>query len=143
MTSVGKVISYPIPAYQNLPIESQFYQPSRFVISDVDLGQTTVVTTTEDTNYVIGQVVRILIPPSFGCRQLNEVQGIVISIPADNEVELNIDSSRNVDPYIASSANTKAQILAIGDYNSGARNISGRLNTITFVPGSFTNISPQ
>ena len=138
----GTVISYPIPAYQNVPIEAQFYKPSRFVISDVTLGVTTLVTTTEDMNYVIGQVVRLLIPSSFGCYQLNERQGIVLSIPADNEVEISIDSSQNVDQFISSSATTKPQIVAIGSVNTGYLNVSGRTNNGTYVPGSFINISP-
>ncbi len=144
MVSERGVISYPIPAYQNLPIESQFYQPSRFVISDVALGATTTITTTTDVNYVIGQQVRLLIPPSFGCYQLNESQGYVLSLPAPDEVEISIDSSQNVDPYIASSSTTcVAQILPIGDLNFGAINATGRVNTGTFIPGSFINISPN
>jgi len=42
------VLSPPIPPYQNLPIESQFYQPSQFFISAISLGTTTTVTTTVD-----------------------------------------------------------------------------------------------
>jgi len=143
MTSVGTVISYPIPPYQNFPIQAQFYQPSRFVISNVTLGQTTVVTTSVDHNYVIGQEVRLLIPSSFGCIQLNEIKGYVITIPASNQVNVNIDSSQNVDPYIASSARTPAQILAIGDINSGQINSNGINSFLTYVPGSYINISPN
>lgn len=136
------VISYPIPAFQNVPIQPQFYAPSRFVISGVTLGQTTTVTTTVAHNYVIGQQVRLIIPQSFGCYQLNESKGYVISIPSTTQVEVMIDSSRNVDAYVASTATTVAQILAIGDVNTGAINSTGRNNTITYVPGSFIDISP-
>lgn len=135
------VISYPIPAYSNVPIEPQFYQPSRFVISNVSLGTTTVVTTTSNMNYVVGQTVRLIIPPGFGCRQLNEVQGYVLSIPSANQVEISIDSSRNVDAYKSSISTTKAQILAIGDVNSGSVNSNGRSSYIDYIPGSFINIS--
>lgn len=136
------VISYPIPAYSNVPIEAQYYQPSRFVISAVTLGQTTIVTTTEDVNYVLGQQVKLIIPPTFGCRQLNEKTGYVLSLPADNEVEIDIYSAGG-DPYQASSASTVAQILAIGDINQGATNATGRADTSTFIPASFINISPE
>lgn len=135
------VISYPIPAYQNVPIHTEYYQPSRFVISAITLGQTTTVTTEENNNYVIGQLCRLIIPPSFGCRQLNEVSGYVISVPASNQVVLDIYSAGG-DPYIASSATTKAQILAVGDVNSGVITNTGRTNNGTFIPGSFINISP-
>lgn len=137
------VVSFPTPAYSNPPIQPQFYQPSRFVISNVTLGATTIVTTTENTNYVVGQLVRLLIPPSFGCIQLNERQGYVLSLPADNEVEIDINSSINVDQYIASTATTKAQILAIGDINSGIISTMGRIIPSTNIPGSFINISPR
>jgi hypothetical protein len=145
MAQQGGVISYPIPVYQNLPPDPQFYQPSRFVIEDIDLGQTTTVTTTEDHNYVIGQECRLLIPAPFGSFQLNEVKGNVLSIPASNQVELSIDSSRNVDLYVASLVTypSVAQIVAVGDYNSGQQNTQGRINQLTYVPGSFINISPQ
>lgn len=140
--SVGTVISGPIPPYSNSPIEPQFYQPSRFVISAVSLGQTTTITTSVAHNYVIGQTIRLIIPPSFGCRQLNESQGNVLSIPSTTQVVVSIDSSKNVDPYIASSASTVAQILAIGDVNSGQTNTNGINSNFIFIPGSFTNISP-
>lgn len=135
------VISYPIPPYQNLPIEPQNYQPSRFVISDITLGQTTIVTATTDLNYVVGQLVRLIIPETYGCRQLNESQGYVLSIPADNEVEIGINSSIGVDPYVASSQTTKAQILSIGDVNTGTQNANGPNVSLVTIPGSFINIS--
>jgi len=139
----GSVISYPIPLYANLPIDSDFYQPTRFVISAITLGKTTTVTTSVDHNFVVGQLVRLIIPPTFGCRQLNESQSYVLSIPASNQVELDINSISNVDPYIASSATTVAQILAIGDINSGQIQVNGNISNITYINGSFINISPQ
>ena len=135
------VISYPIPPYSNVPIHAEYYQPSRFVISGITLGVTTIITTTVDMNYVIGQLVRLIIPPSFGTIQLNEQEAYVISIPALNQVELNINSS-SMNAFISSSATTKAQILAIGDINQGALNNMGRSQAVTAVLGSFINISP-
>ena len=142
------VISYPIPAYSNVPIQPENFQPRRFVISAITRGLTTVVTTTLDMDYVIGQLVRLIIPPSFGIRQLNEMQGYVIEIPAANQVRLDIDS-RGMDAFVSSSATTKAQILAIGDINTGYVSSTGRSiptidgNTQIEIPGSFINISPQ
>jgi len=135
------VISYPIPPYANVPIHAEYYEPSRFVISAITRGLTTTVTTTTDNNYFIGQLVRFIIPPTFGIRQLNEQEGYVLSIPSSNQVEVDIDS-RFMDAFISSPATTKAQILAIGDVNSGAININGRINNTTFIQGSFINISP-
>lgn len=136
------VISYPIPAYANLPIESQFYEPRFFFISSITLGLRTIITTTVNHNYVVGQQVRLVVPPSFGTRQLNEQSALVISVPAPNQVTLNIDSS-GYDTFIASSATTQPQIMAIGDVNSGAINASGGLNSNLNIPGSFINVSPE
>jgi hypothetical protein len=133
----------PIPAYQNVPINPQWYLPSQFFISGVSLGPTTIVTTTADVNYVIGNLCRLIIPQSFGCRELNEIIGLVLSLPAPNQVELAIDSSQNVSAFIASSAKTQPQILAIGDLNSGAINTTGIQNQTTYIPGSFIDISPS
>lgn len=142
MTSVGSVITYPIPLYQNVPIQAGFYQPSQFVISDVTLGLTTIVTTSEDMNYVIGQEIRLLIPASFGCIQLNGRSGFVLSLPALDQVEVSIDS-RDADAYIASSSLLQlAQIVAIGDINSGITSSTGPNVPTTNIPGAFINISP-
>jgi hypothetical protein len=135
------VISYPIPPYQNVPITPQYYQPSRFVISGITLGMTTLVTTSVNHNYVIGQLCRLIIPPSFGTRQLNEQQGYVVSIPNPNQVVLNINSI-GMDAYIASNATTVAQILAIGDVNYGFISNTGNVISNQLIPGSFENISP-
>lgn len=93
------VISFPIPPYANVPIEPQFYQPSRFVISAISLGPTTTITTSVNHNYVIGQLVRLLIPQAYGSFQLNEVKAYVISIPTTTQVVLDFDS-RNTNPFI-------------------------------------------
>lgn len=134
-------ISLPIPAYQNVPIEPQNYNPSRFTIDSITLGQTTVVTATEDMNYVVGQLTRLIIPPSFGCRQINEATSYVISLPSSDSVELNLDTSIGVDQYIASSASTPAQILPVGDVNTGIISSTGRNIPTTNIPGSFINVS--
>lgn len=141
MTSERGVITYPRPPYSNVDIEPQFYMPSRFVISGIDLGPTTIVTTTVNHDYVIGQEVRLIIPPTFGCRQLNELTAYVLSLPALNQVELALNTIGG-DSFTASSAATQAQILAIGDIANGAINANGRSPTGTFIPGSFINISP-
>lgn len=118
------------------------------MISGITRGRQTTVTTTLDMDYVIGQLIRFIIPPSFGIRQLNERQGYVIDIPASNQVKVDIDSI-GMDAYVSSSATTKAQILAIGDINSGYTSTTGRSiptvngNTQITTPGAFINISPQ
>ena len=146
------VLSYPIPAYANVPIEPQFYQPSQFPIIAITYGVTTTVTMGNSTNnvapnYVVGQLVRLIIPIKFGARQLNGQIGFVLSLPTANSVEIRINSI-GTDPFIASpvfilrESQTPAQILAIGDIGNGTVNATGRQNTGTFIPGSFIDISP-
>lgn len=144
MPSVGTVVSYPIPLYANVSIESDFYQPSRFVISNVTLGKTTTIDSLSDMDYVVGQLIRLIIPAPFGCFQLNGSQGYVLSVPSSTQVIVGIDSSRNVNSYIASSSTTVyPQILAIGSINNGSTNATGRTSNATYPPGAFINISPQ
>lgn len=143
MSTLTGVISYPIPAYQNLPIDADFYQPNRFVITAIALGLTTTVTTSIDHNYVIGQLVRLLIPANCGSFQLNNIEGYVISIPSDNQVVLSIDSSVNVNQFISAAGTSSPQILALGDVNNGQINTNGISSTLSYISGSFINISPQ
>ncbi len=146
MTQRG-VISYPTPPYSNPPIEPQFYQPRVFDIIAIDLGYQTVITTSVNHDYVVGQLIRLLIPSKYGSRLLNERKAYVVLIPAANQVMLDI-SSFGVDAFIASptflpyESQTLPQIAAIGDINSGPINALGRSPTQTYIDGSFINISP-
>ena len=147
------VITGPIALYNNVAVNPQYYQPSQYFISTISLGQMTTVTTTVNHNYVIGQLVRLLIPEIYTklsngiqiniptCTQLNEQEGYVESIPNPNQVVLNIDSSF-YDPFVTSTQPAQPQILAIGDINLGNINASGNLVTSTLIPGSYQNISP-
>lgn len=128
----------------NPPINPQYYQPSVFFISAVTLGRTTTVTTSVDHNYVIGQVIRLIIPPTYGCIQLDEQTGLVVSIPASNQVVVNIDSA-NANAFVPNPVYgpTLPQIVAIGDQNSGQINSNANVKQNTYIPGSFINISPN
>ncbi len=139
---MNTVLSPPIPPYQNLPIREDYYEPSRFVITAISLGKSTLVTTEINNNYVIGQQIRLLIPSSFGTYQLNGATGYVISIPTLNQVEIDIDSSQ-MDAFKSSSNPTLPQIIAIGDINQGVISNVGPNVPSTAIPGSFINISPQ
>lgn len=135
----------PTAPESNPPINPQYYQPSLFDISAISLGTSTTVTTSVDHNYVIGQLCKLLIPPTYGSFQLSGISGYVIAIPAANEVVLNIDSSKNVNNFISnpSYGPTKPQIVAVGDINSGQISDSGNVQINTYIPGSFINISPN
>jgi hypothetical protein len=136
----------PIAPFSNPPIEPQYFQPWKFNITNITLGSTTTITLSipsiTNLNYVLGQQVRLLIPPPFGCRQLNGQTGFVIAIPASNQITIDVDSTGG-DAYVASSFRTPAQCLAIGDINSGVISQTGRVILNTDIPGSFINISPN
>lgn len=141
------VISFPIPPYSNLPINPQFFQPNVFFISNILLGDTTIITTSVNQNYVLSQLIKLIIPFKYGCQGLNGRSGYVISIPAPNQVEIDI-YSRNIDifnpfpTFLPFESQTKPQILAVGDTNNGQINSNGRVLNSTIIPGSFINISP-
>lgn len=139
-------ITGPIPLYSNPNPNPQYYQPWKFNISAITKGLTTVVTLTipaiTTLNIVVGQLVRFIIPPTYGIRQLNEMQGYVILVTNPNQVTVGIDS-RFFDAYIASSQPTPAQLLPVGDINSGAINTTGAQSIKTFINGSFQNIGPN
>jgi len=140
----------PIAPERNPPITPQYYQPTAFNITAISLGPTTTFTITSPpylpvpiaNNFVLGQLVRILIPFTYGTRQLNEQTGYVIAL-SSNQVTVNINSTK-YDPFIANPAYgpTLPQILPIGDVNSGAINTTGRIQNGTTILGSFQNISP-
>lgn len=128
----------PIPPYSNVPINPQWYSPRTLVISGMTLGQTTTVTTINNVEFKIGQQIRLLIPPQFGCVQLNNKTGYVLSIPTPNQVVVSIDSSVRVNQFVSGSGTVQPQIIPIGDINSGNINTG---TTQLSVPGSFINIS--
>lgn len=135
------VLSPPIPPYQNVPINPQYYAPRQYFISAITQGITTIVTTTVNNDYVIGQLVRLIIPFQSGIRGLNGTTGYVISLPSANQVEITINSTQ-LDPFTTSVALTQPQILAIGDINTGQLNANGPFFTTPAIPGSFIDISP-
>lgn len=133
----------PIAPENNPPINPQYYQPRVYDISAISIGSTTTVTTTVDHDYVVGQLVRLLIPMIYGSFQLNEKLANVISVPSSTQVVLNLDSSLS-NAFVANptSGTTQPQIVALGDVNSGQIN-TGRSGNPTYIPGSFIDISPQ
>lgn len=137
------LIHGPIAPENNPPIEPQFFQPSAFQIAAIALGASTTITTSVDHNYVVGQLVRLTIPQPYGSYQLSEQQGYVTSIPAADQVVLNINST-NANAFIPTIAApfTLPQIMAIGNIENGTINANGRVNNGTTTPGAFINVSP-
>ncbi len=139
---MGSPFSGPTPPYTNPVINPQYFQPSSFTIADITMGRQTLVESDFTLNYVVGQLVRLLIPPECVCRELNNITAYVISIISPTEVLLDIDST-GFNNFVFSDYPQSPQILAVGDINSGIISSTGPIMTSTNVPGSFINISPQ
>jgi len=133
----------PIAPENNPPIHPQYFRPKEYNIDSITNGVTTLVTTTTAHDYVVGQLVRLLISQIFGARQFNEQTAYVINIPSNTSITLALDSS-SFDLFHANPAldTTQPQVVAVGDVNNGIINSQGRFVNGTFIPGSFRNISP-
>lgn len=137
----------PIAPQNNPAIAPQYFQPSNFPITAISTGSSTTITVGTafgmSMNYVVGQTVRLIIPPEYGAEQLNGQQGQVTSIPSSDQVVVNINSL-NINPFNPSPSVSYSgpQIIAIGDVNSGISNATGRDVKNSLLPGSFENISP-
>lgn len=141
MTWHPPLMTGPIAAYSNPPIKPQYFKPRQFNISNISLGITTTITTILNMDYFVGQLCRLLVPQGYGSISLNEQLGYVTSIPAKNQVILDINSL-SASPFISLSVAQKPQIFAVGDVNTGHINDDGPRRTRPYIPGSFRNISP-
>lgn len=134
----------PIAPENNPTIHPEYFTPKEFNIASITNGKTTLVTTTVAHDYVLGQLVRLLISQLFGARQFNEQVAYVINIPSTTSITLGLDSSA-FDLFIADPTleSTQPQVVAVGDINTGHINPYGPSRTFPWIPGSFRNISPR
>lgn len=115
------------------------YFPGTAFISNITLGTTTTVDTTDAHNFVVGQEVAFRVPSEWGTVELNSlpnlltpgspVYGYVVAVTDYNTVVVNIDSSA----YTAFNSNidfddvpglSYPQIVAVGDVNTGGVQVS-------------------
>lgn len=115
------------------------YAPGVNVISAITTGTTTTIDTTNAHNYVVGQEVAFRIPTAWATTQLNSlpntvipgspIYGFVISVTDYNTFVVNIDSSaytafNSNQAFVGTYGRTFAQVLAVGDVNTGGVQIS-------------------
>lgn len=102
--------------------------PSALEILAISQAQNMVVTTsanTDQTNsYVVGQLVRLTVPQSFGMYQANGLTGKIIAIDG-NQLTLNIDSL-GFDPFILDTTQT-ASLAPSGSQNLQLNNQTGQV----------------
>lgn len=129
----------PSGAYVKKLLYPYLYAPGVSIISGITTGSTTTVTTTASHNFVVGQEVAFRIPAIWGTVQLNAlpnvtvtgqtVYGYVVSVGSATQVTVNINSTgytafnSNL-PVSVVSGQSFAQILAVGDVNTGGWPIS-------------------
>lgn len=115
------------------------YFPGQATISAITTGTTTTIDTTAAHNFVVGQQVAFRIPSIWATTQLNSlpnsstpgspVYGYVISVTDYNTFVVGINSSAytafnsNV-TFAATPGRTFAQVVAVGDVNTGGVQIS-------------------
>jgi hypothetical protein len=129
------------------------YFPGETVISKITLGTTTTVDTASAHNFRVGQEVAFRVPSAWGTVELNSlpntlvpgspVYGYVVSVTDYNTVVVNIDSSAmtaftsNVS-FAGTSGRSFAQIVAVGDVNTGGVAISS--GSALYPPPQYTPI---
>jgi hypothetical protein len=103
----------------------------------------TLITTEIDHTFVVGSLVKFQVPPQYGMRELSDLKAYVISVPAPDQVLLNLNTTGFtpfsipiVDPLIVLDP---AQIIPAGDANSGTLAPGGVLESLT-IPGAYQAI---
>jgi len=129
----------PSGAYMKKVLYPYLYEPGVAYISAITLGTTTTIDTTDAHNFVVGQEVAFRIPSSWGTIQLNSlpntltpgspVYGYVVAVTDYNTVVVNINSSaytafNSNQPFADVSGQSFAQIVAVGDVNTGGVEIT-------------------
>jgi hypothetical protein len=131
-TSTGNVGSFKKILYPDL------YLPGDSIISAITLGATTSISTTAQHQLHVGQEVGFRIPSVWGTSELNElpnviipgspIYGYVVSVTDLQNVVVNINSASytafNSNLAFASSGRSFAQMVPVGDVNSGGVRIS-------------------
>jgi hypothetical protein len=73
---------------------------------------------TQDNNYIVGMLVRLFVPITYGMFQANNLQGTITAINS-NQFTLNLDSSQ-FDPFIVPMVTNNEQPATISP--AGSRN---------------------
>lgn len=132
-TSSGNLGSYKKVLYPDL------YLPDINVISAITTGATTTISTAAQHQLQVGSEVGFRIPPVWGTIQLNElpnvlipgspIYGYVVAVTDVQNVVVSINSTgytafnSNL-PFASTAGRTFAQMLAVGDVNTGGVQIS-------------------
>lgn len=120
------------------------YIPFNTIVTAIGLGVSTTITTSVNHEFVVGQEVNFVIPEIsasvWGTTELNGIKGFVTSIPALNQIVVNINSSAFTafaypTSAVAALGMTFPQVIPVGDANTG---YSGPIVPLPqTIPGAF------
>jgi hypothetical protein len=133
----------PTPIYNNPVPVPGYYIPQREVVSNIVKGQATTIYVSTTHHYVVGQLVKLFVPPPWGMREINNIPSYVIDVISSEEFAIDIDSLTFSD-YIQTPKypmTTLPQVIAIGDNITGNITTTGRKSN-PYPRGAFINISP-
>jgi hypothetical protein len=129
----------PTGAYMKKVLYPYLYAPGAAYVSAITTGTTTTIDTTSAHNFVVGQEVAFRIPASWGTVQLNSlpnvqipgspIYGYVTAVTDYNTFVVNINSTSftaftSNQPFDDVSGQQFAQVVAVGDVNTGGVSIS-------------------
>ena len=119
----------------------KFY-PFKCFITAIVNGMTTLVTTSVDHMFVIGNQIMFFIPKGWGITQLNHLSGYVIDIPSQNQVTVNINTL-TFDAFTTPTPTSFVvidypEIAPVGDSNTGTLSPGGVPILPITVPGAQT-----
>ena len=103
-------------------IENPNFQPALRLITALTIAENATVTTSFDHDYLIGLIVRILVPNEFGMIQVNKEVGTIIEVPTDDTFVIDIDT-RGFDTFIVPDPeewfiNEFPSVVPVGEINS-------------------------
>ena len=120
------------------------YIPFKCTITAITQGTTTVVTTSVNHGFVVGNQVQFNIPEQWGIFQLNGLKGLILSITS-NTITVNIDSTKFdafITPVVVSPTVVDTpEVIPIGDQNTGYLLPGGSAPTLQ-IPGTYRNTYP-
>lgn len=118
---------------------SGIFEPVKVGIKDVTRAIRALVTTVIPHTFVIGLLVRFVVPTPYGINQMNGEKGYVISVPTNNTFLVSLDT-RLYDPFnpVGISAQNPI-ILPIGGINTGITGTPPFTQEEVGIPGQFRN----
>lgn len=125
MTTLGSSVGA-AGSFRAIPFDPIFYPRRRFITS-VTTGSTTIVKMSVTHGYKVGQLVRFVVPASFGMTQLDGLTGTITAIntttTSGNTITVSIDSSSFTAfafPTSASVPISFAEVVPVGEDTAAA-----------------------